>query len=131
MTDPFDERYQQTVFLLRSPLPNDWRHFCVLTACNPAGELKPSRVNTASTQALRRCLIGRDLSFYSVTGCSPDMTHQEMGFGIQTDINEASELAQLFNQLAFYWVQDDQLFLVESASLKKKYIGSWTVLTHV
>ena len=125
VTDPFDQRYQETVFLLDVPLPNHWSHFCVITACNPEGTLSLNCENEEYTQALRRYLLQRELSFYSVLGSASDMTHQEMGFGVQLGIREAKALAQTFKQLAFYLVENDELFLVDSESLDTKSLGSW------
>ncbi|MGB0645838.1 MAG: DUF3293 domain-containing protein [Bradymonadia bacterium] len=126
VTDPFDERYQRTIFLLDSSMPVHWRFFCVITACNPAGQLSSSGANDESTKTLRRCLLTRELPFYHVVGSSSDMTHQEMGFGVQMGIKGAKEFAQMFQQLAFYFIEDDQLFLVDSSTLETKFIGSWS-----
>ena len=43
----------------------------------------------------------------------------------QLGIREAKALAQTFKQLAFYLVENDELFLVDSESLETKSLGSW------
>ena len=45
------------------------------------------------------------------------------GFGVQLGIREAKALAQTFKQLAFYLVENDELFLVDSESLDTKSLG--------
>ena len=76
--------YQQTRFLVEGHAPVPER-FGVVTACNPDGVTVDDEQNKAATENLRSHLAGAGFQFFRVTGCSPDLRHQEPGFGIVVD----------------------------------------------
>lgn len=111
--DNFMELYSSTKFVLieEFSLP---RAFAILTAHNPEGIICNVNLNNFYDADLRESLIthGEVQYFHPVIGCSPDMSHQEESYAIETPKNRAYEIAEKFNQNAFFWVDKGQLSIV-------------------
>ena len=126
VNDPFDTRYQDVCFYLAQRVPREWTSFAVLTAYNPHGKPVTQVENDHASERLRATLIDRNLAFVRITGSASDDTHEEPGFGLRCDQNEARALARQFEQLAYYWVCNDRLFLEATSESERIDIGSWS-----
>ena len=49
-----------------------------------------------------------------VTGCSPDLVHQEPGWAANIPIDVALRLGRLYRQDAIFWVSGGMLYLVDA-----------------
>ena len=109
--------YQQTVFLLPDgyqPLLNQ-ETFAIITAANPLGDSG----GTDQTEKFLEDLRQRDLEHYPITGCSPDLTHQEESFGVLIPLKDALEFCRTYQQDAIFWVDRDQLKLVDQSGFRE------------
>lgn len=103
----------QTVFLGDAPSEGWPEDFFVLTACEPMGNRKASpSFNQAADERLQRRLSALSLKHFRVTGASPDLSHQEPGWGIVgADRALIHTLAREFDQEAYFSIQGGQVFL--------------------
>ena len=120
--------YQQTRFLVdeTGPVPDQ---FGVVTACNPDGATVGDEQNRAATERLRSQLANEGLHFFPVTGCSPDLRHQEPGFGIVTDDRDVIiELGRSWRQDAIFWIEHGTVHLVPCGDGEAVTLGQWSSL---
>lgn len=108
--------FHSTVFLLGDPAGPLPAAFAIITAWNPEGVTVDEATNEIADQVLRRELEELGLPFQRVTGCSPDLAHQEPGWAAPLSKVEAIALGRRHRQLAVWWVRDDQLDLVDCRS---------------
>ncbi len=106
------EEYLTTVFLLPGGLQRLPESFAMITAWNPMDHGKSREENQRADEALRRSLELRQLPYIRITGCSPDLSHREPGWGVPMGKEDALKLAKRFNQRAIWWVEGDDLSLV-------------------
>jgi hypothetical protein len=67
-----------------------------------------------------------NLIHFRVIGGSRDGKHQETGWGIEVnDILTANRLGKRFGQLAFFWITEGQLFLVNTETGKRQFQALW------
>lgn len=103
--------------------------FGVVTACNPDGVTVDDEQNKAATESLRNHLAGAGLQFFSVTGCSPDLRHQEPGFGIAVDDRDVIvELGRRWRQEAIFWIEHGTVHLVACGQGEAVILGQWDAL---
>ncbi|MDF2179114.1 DUF3293 domain-containing protein [Aliiglaciecola sp. CAU 1673] len=102
----------QTVQFLCAQKPVFSSQFAIITACNPAGEVLVEKRNSALHNTFEKRLQGLELPYVEMTGASLDLRHQEPGFAISCRFDQAMQLAVEYHQNAFYWVEDDQLWLM-------------------
>lgn len=115
--------YQSTVFLSDcDDLPDT---FAILTACNPMDRQLSNEENESRTTRLRKILQQEGHDHYDITGCSPDLTHQEPGFAVSVPMSTALSLANEFRQLAIYWVESDQVALISCVTSESINLGSF------
>ena len=104
------------VYFSGAPPSGGWpRRFSVVTAYNPDGRLTEPDVNLAADLKLRGALEELELPHFRVIGGSLDGRHQEPGWGIV--LNEPAtplELSRRFRQLAFFWVEQDRIILIDA-----------------
>ena len=118
--------YTTTLFLASPPTGGFPIRFGVVTACNPQGRIVDEAMNMAATQQLCRQLQDAERVFFPVTGCSPDLTHQEPGFGIVfRSTKETVTLGQVWHQEAVFWVEDGTVHLVGCGGEASIMLGSW------
>ena len=118
--------YFETVFLVDPEFvdhPPD--RFAVITAHNPKDQLLDENENRRLLEKLEESLLDSDKSFFPVTGSSPDGRHQEAGFGISCTLREALCIGMGFNQNAIYWIERENLQVIECSSGKAQDLGSW------
>jgi hypothetical protein len=105
--------YATTVFKLAQPvaLPNS---FAIITAHNPQGVIVDARTNRGYNLALHNLLAARHdvTQLLPITGCAPDMSHQEASFLVALPKATAMTIAKQFQQNAIFWVEGDQLTIV-------------------
>jgi hypothetical protein len=121
--------YKRTRFLARPPAGGFPARFGVVTACNPNGMIADETRNAAATEKLRQELIGAGREFFPVTGCSPDFSHQEPGFGIVCQAaGEIVQFGRTWNQEAVFWIEDGIVHLVSCGAGDRTVLGSWDAL---
>jgi len=104
------QHYSETVFLLQQRLP-DWPQAGIVTACNPRGKVLSDNNNAALNDKLSNHLRQLGLPFIGLTGCSPDLQHQEPSLLVYCTQDQAMSLAREFKQNAFYWIEGNELYL--------------------
>ena len=112
MAAEFPAAYYDTVFALQGqpdPLPPA---FAIVTAFNPMDEVLPLEANTIADGQLKARLLTKGLSPFRAIGQSPDGSHSEPGWAFQASLESALEIARAFHQRAFWWIENDQLYLI-------------------
>ena len=120
--------YKNTRFLvdLNGTLPEK---FGVVTSCNPDGKTVSPKENIRLTQCLKDELESAEEVSFSVTGCSPDQTHQEPGFGIASNSEvKIIELGRKWQQEAIFWIEEGNVHLISCNSGTREVIGQWNQL---
>src|SRR5262249_52648561 len=85
--------------------------------------------NAAATEKLSRQLQVAGRVFFPVTGCSPDLAHQEPGFGVVCQSSEeVVELGRDLRQEAVFWVENGIVHLLPCGSGERVVLGAWTKL---
>lgn len=106
------ELFASTVFL-GDPLPADWPgSFVIVNAWATTGETWSAERNQAADEALRQALERVGLRHHRLIGSSPDLKHQEPSWAVDMSKESADELAEHFLQVAFFAVEQGQLFVV-------------------
>jgi hypothetical protein len=120
--------YQQTRFLVHD-LDKVPTTFGIVTACNPNGVTVSDDQNKAATEQLRRHLTTAGHTIFPVTGCSPDLKHQEPGFGIvYNDRDQIVRLGRAWKQDAVFWVESGIVHLVSCRDVEVVILGRWSAL---
>lgn len=100
--------------------------FGVVTAHNPDGNVQDAAANDGADAALELMLDVGGLSHFRVIGRSQDGSHQEPGWGIVTDdLEEVRDFCKAFHQLAFFWVEDGNIFLVNADGKLRHPLAPW------
>ncbi|NVC63488.1 DUF3293 domain-containing protein [Vibrio sp. 05-20-BW147] len=98
--------------------------FAIITACNPASVLRSKAENCISNQRMKARIDG--LHFCSVIVADQACSWSEESFAVETNLNNALNLAREFEQNAIYFVERGELFLVSCLSdQRKESIGSF------
>ena len=124
--DPFDERYCLTEFIAAQNPAIKWQSFGIVTACNPMGQPTSAYNNRGNTRALIRKIEELGYSALQVIGCDPNGQHEENGFAVNCTMEQARELSLMFEQLAFYMVEADQVILHATDSGSSKPVARWS-----
>jgi hypothetical protein len=117
--------YLQTVFLAQTPVGGWPALFHVITAYNP-GEFVADEINTKADEALRNELNLVGSSCFRITGCSPDLKHQEQGWGV-AGLSEEKALAigKQYGQNAIFEVTAGVLSVIGCLSGERIRIDIW------
>lgn len=101
--------------------------FIVVTAHNPDGVVMPPDWNEAADAQLREELTREGLAFFRVTGGARDRSHLEPGWGIAVEAPEplGRRLSIAYRQLAFFWVTDGKVWLVDTATGQQRFVATW------
>jgi hypothetical protein len=119
--------FASTVFL-GDPLPKDWPDsFVIVNAWAPTGQTLTAERNQAADEALRQALERVGLRHHRVIGASPDLAHQEPSWAVDMTKESADELADHFQQVAFFAVEQGRLFVVPTGRLDAAVaLGDWS-----
>jgi hypothetical protein len=120
--------FQQVRFLVEKMGQTPVR-FGIVTACNPDGVTVSDDENRSATERLRAYLKENALTYFEVTGCSPDLRHREPGFGvIGLQREEIVRMGQQWKQEAVFWVDEGNLHLVPCNPGEAVTLGQWDAL---
>ncbi|MDR0786892.1 MAG: DUF3293 domain-containing protein [Gemmatimonadota bacterium] len=86
--------------------------FAIITAYNPHGEIRTPAENQRRAALLDQRVSSLKVSSWRADGRSPDFRHQECGWAIPLSHEEAQKLGRDFEQLAFFWFDDEDFWLV-------------------
>lgn len=95
--------------LEESDLP---REFGVVTASNPVGGRLSAAENDDRRRQLHAEILQEGWRCIPADGVSPGEEHRERGFAIACSREAARELAQRFDQSAFFWFDGDAFWIV-------------------
>ena len=117
--------YLETVFLAETP-PQGWpERFHIITAFNP-GVVVSDEVNSIADDQLGNELNNTGSCCFRVIGCSPDLKHQEQGWGVSGLSQEkAVELGSRYGQNAIFEVSDGFLSVIGCQSGNKLPVDKW------
>lgn len=117
--------YSNTVFRAETPDEGWPRAFAIITACDPNGVTADAESNAVRDGRLASLLKERSLRHWRATGGSPDFTHAEPGYAVEVSIQGALQIGRLFEQEAVFWIEDDELILVDCRTEATQRLGSW------
>ena len=117
--------YLQTVFLAQTPA-GEWPNlFHIITGYNP-GKFVGDEINTQADEALRKELNLAGSRCFRITGCSPDLKHQEQGWGVAgISEDKALELGRRYGQNAIFEISGGFLSVIGCQSRKKLPVDQW------
>lgn len=103
---PMNPAFFDTVFLGSGPDAGWPEDFTLVTAHNPAAGPTTPEQDQQADERLRQHLVARGWNPFRITGASPDLSHQEPGWGFTgASLAEAAEIARAFDQLAFFRIE--------------------------
>ena len=124
--EPLPTEFTQVFFRASVPFGGWPKRFAVVTAHNPDGQLVEPAANDAADAELRTAIEKRGLTYFRVTGGSRDEKHREPGWGFSsTTPQSAQELSQRCQQLAFFWIENDRLSLVDARTGNSTDQADW------
>lgn len=117
--------YHDTVFKAAEPKGGWPPFFHVITAWNP-GVFLSFEENNAADRNLHDRLNTKGVIF-RVIGCSPDMKHQEPGWGVygltQAD---ALEIGREYRQNAIFEISEDLISVIGCITGEVQFVGLWS-----
>lgn len=123
---PFPAQYLDTIFLVPDP-PRAWpRRFAVVTAHNPRGAVQSPEANERADREFAGYLASRGIDSFEATGASADLQHREPGRAFVADLAAAAAISQRFHQEAFFWIDDDVVFVCTDDSGRGWVVGRWS-----
>ncbi|QUN05267.1 DUF3293 domain-containing protein [Shewanella yunxiaonensis] len=125
------QHYLDCCFLLTQPLSSALP-FAIITAHNPQGqELEPCQ-NRLLDRALQRDIEQLLVPYRVIIGTAPDHSHMEKSWVLFVSREQASELASKYQQNAYYYVQEDVLYLVSCRdSRQTETMGPFSQRVHI
>ncbi len=117
--------YASTVFRLEDPpslLPTT---FAIITAWNPMNERLPQEANETAGRALLADLEHSTATLFQATGASRDGSHKEPGWAADIPKTRAIALGRKYRQLAIWWIEGDDLILIDCATCDEQRLGSF------
>lgn len=124
---PMNPSYRTTRFLAELPRGGMPVRFGVVTACDPVGKPRADAENDTATATFQNELLREGVTFFPVTGGSPDFSHAEPGFGIVLgSLEEALALGRRWQQEAVFWVEYGEVLLCSCTSEETVHIGKWS-----
>lgn len=117
--------YLSTVFKASKPTAGWPGRFAIITAWNPDGHMQNQFENERANADLENHFSKLKLNYWKVTGCSPDLLHEEVGFGVEVTLLDALTIGRHYRQEAVFWVEKNQLSVVSCVWEIEIPIGSW------
>jgi len=101
--------------------------FIVVTAHNPDGVIAPPEWNDTADARLQAELTREGLPSFRVIGGARDRSHLEPGWGIAVEAPAplGPRLSITYRQLAFFWVSDGEIWLVDTATGQRRFVAAW------
>jgi hypothetical protein len=117
--------YLSTFFLAESPEGGWPESFHIITAHNP-GIIVGSEANATADEELRKELNLVGSSCFRITGCSPDLNHQEPGWGVVGLTEECSlEIGRKYGQNAIFEIKTGVLWVIGCLSGERIRADKW------
>jgi phosphopentomutase len=114
---PLNPLFFDTVFLGTEPAGGWPEDFTILTAHRPIGRDHSPEEDQQADERLHQHLLDSGLMPFRLTGASPDLSHQEPGWGFTgVDLATAAELSNRFGQEAFFRIAGGRVHLHRDAS---------------
>lgn len=85
--------------------------FAIITACNPKSQSQNIQTNFLANEKLCNLVQQEHVLIGCIDGGDKDFHHVEPGFAVKCNKLSAGNLALLFEQNAFYWVENNNLYL--------------------
>ncbi|BCX50085.1 DUF3293 domain-containing protein [Haloferula helveola] len=117
----FPECYYSTIFDFPDGVPGG--DFAIITAFNPMDRAAGDAENAAADEALRGTLAEFGLPHRRAIGSSPDDSHAESGWAVETTRERALSIAREFDQRALWWIVDGRLALVRCSDGHAETLG--------
>ena len=95
--------------------------FAVLTAADPFGRTASNAENASSQRSLEDALHAVSDNVMRVCGEALDGSHSEDGFGCETSLDQAAQIAREFRQSAFFWYDGVEFSLMESEGASRVF----------
>ena len=107
--------------------PESWpEKFAILSAYATTGFTWSPERNASADRALEETLRQRGVWLHRLIGYSPDTQHAEPSWACNMELQEACTLGQEFAQDALYWVEQDQLFVLQChAPDRRVFVGGF------
>jgi len=124
---PGNPYYFDTVFYGEPPAGGWPLNFALLTgSCPRHNRHATDEQNAIANAKLRAALRFHGFDPFPVTGTAPDFSHREEGWGFTAATLEiATKLCVEFDQDAYFWIDDGEIFLAMDASGGGWRVGSW------
>lgn len=104
--------------------------FGIVTACDPSDRPLDDEANRAADSGLARELDQLGWPRFRVVGASPDLVHQEPGWGVVAGSPAlVLDLGRRWGQAAVFWIDRDDLFLADCRDGTVERLGSWSERT--
>ena len=126
MNPVFPSEYYETRFKLEGapdPLP---KAFAIITAHNPMNRVMTPRINRKADLRLKRLLERKLLPHFRATGMSPDGTHAEPGWAVETTLPIALAITRRYKQFALWWIENSELDLVHHDGVAREGAGEFS-----
>ena len=117
--------YLATYFLADTPSGGWPQCFRIITAFNP-GKIVSAEINAKADEDLRKELNHAGSCCFRITGCSPDLKHQEPGWGVVGLTEECSlEIGRKYGQNAIFEISTGILSVIGCLSGERIRVDSW------
>lgn len=122
--------YLSTFFLAEVPSGGWPQHFHIITAHNP-GIIVGVEINVKADEELCKELNLVGSSCFRITGCSPDLKHQEQGWGVAGLSEErAIAIGRQYGQNAIFEVTAGVLSVIGCLSGERISVDKWEQRLH-
>lgn len=116
--------YFETIFLI-TDIPNQWpSSFAIITVWNPMDQKLSIKQNQSRDKELL-LKFTKNNKFSSLIGSSPDYLHQEKSYIIEVSLQEAVQIGNDYNQRAVYYVENENLQLIDCKTREKFSLGNF------
>lgn len=117
--------YLRTVFRAEAPSGGWPESFRIITAHNP-GIIAGDETNAKAEDQLRKELNQVSSRCFRITGCSPDLVHQEEGWGVAGLSEERSlAISSRYGQNAIFEVNEGTLSVIGCLSKMNIEVDAW------
>lgn len=121
-----NSNYGKTIFLLSVKVHKLPETFTIITAYNPMDVLLPKEENLERNKNLFRTLSRVAKDIIPIVGSSPDYLHQEASYLVNITLRQALNIGKSYKQRAVFWVEQNNLEIVECETAQKFTIGKFS-----